>query len=256
MFLQDMEMEVFATIVTYDAVVGSTPVWASVNVFNNNNQSDIVVVNNGTNNVAVLMDYFTKSSARQTIYHGGDLGVLGLVAVSDFNDDGILDIVFKPGHFISILIGLGNSTFDEQGTYLIDEKSYPQYLCTKDVNNDNRMDIVLADTGLDAIVVFLGYGNGTFGAMTSYSTGNGSNPWWVALGDLNNDSLLDMVSANYGSNSIGILLGNKNGSFSLRSTYSFVAPFSVAVDDVNNDNHLDIVVPTGIAKVFYFTWTR
>ena len=59
-----------------------------------------------------------------------------------------------------------------------------QYVCTGDVNNDNRIDIIIADPGLDGVDVFLGYGNGSFDTMTSYSTGVGSQPWWVALGDL------------------------------------------------------------------------
>ena len=90
------------------------PTWITVDDFNNNSQADVVVVNYGTNHVLVLMDYFAKPSVRQTKYHGGDSGMLCGVAVSDFNDDGIIDIVFNAANYISILIGRGDSTFDKQ----------------------------------------------------------------------------------------------------------------------------------------------
>ena len=75
-------------------------------------------------------------------------------------------------------------------------------------------------------IVFLGYGNGSFGGMTTYSTGVGSTPWWIAVGDFNDDNVLDMVSANKGTNSIGILLGNGNGSFTLTRKYYVIVHFS------------------------------
>ena len=243
----------FGTIATYDTVSGSMPVWITVDDFNNNSQADVVIVNYDDNDIVVLMDYFAKPSTRQTHYHGDDLGVLNLVAVNDINDDGIFDIVFIEGHYIGILIGRGNSTFDQQRPFLINEKSHPLYLCSADVNSDNQMDIILADTGLDSVVVFLGYGNGSFGAMLTYSTGVGSGPGWVALGDFNGDNVVDMVSANTGTYSIGILLGNGNGSFTLTSSYLFVSsPLSVAVGDIDNDNRLDIVVSTVNGEVVIY----
>ena len=245
----------FAAKATYDAVSGSMPVGIIVNNLNNNSQADVVLVNYETNNALVLMDYSSKPSVRQTFYHGGDSGMLGGVAVSDFNDDGIFDIVFHAANYIGILIGFGNSTFAKPKTYTIDDKSNTQYVCTRDLNNDNRTDIIVADPGLDSIVVFLGYGNGSFGNMTTYSIGIDSDPWWIALGDLNNDTVVDMVSANYGDNSISILLGYRNGSFALPTNYLMGDDgpgCSVAIDDINNDHRLDIVVSTnhGIVLIY------
>ena len=242
----------FATIAIYDGVSGSIPVSISVDDFNNNNQSDIVVVNHGTNNVVVLMDYFVKPSATEMDYYVPKAGGVGTLAVNDFNNDSIPDIVFKALGGIGVFMGLGNSTFDEQRTYLTSEKSRPQYICTGDVNNDNQVDIIIADIVLDGVDIFLGYGNGSFGTVTTYSTGIGSFPVWVALDDFNNDNVLDIVSANYGTNSIGILLGNGNGSFALTRNYSLSRPLSVAVNYINNDNHLDIVVSTGLGRVVIY----
>ena len=59
---------------------------------------------------------------------------------------------------------------------------------------------------MNRVVVSLGYGNGSFSNMTNYSTGTDSQPYWVALGDLNDDNVLDIVSANHDTHSIGIFL--------------------------------------------------
>jgi hypothetical protein len=245
----------FATITTYDTISGSSPFSVAVADFNNNNQSDIVVANYGTNNVLVLIDYSIRPSARQTSYSGGDPSEVDSVAVSDFNNDHILDLVFIVNCSIFILNGLGNGTFGEGPTYSTGYGSYPQYVCVADVNNDNRMDIVSANTETNSVGVFLGHGDGTFATMTIYSTGIDSGPWWVALGDFNHDNRLDIVSANTGSNTIGILLGHGDGTFATVVIYSTVndsAPYSVAVGDIDNDNHLDLVVVdwNGVVTIF------
>jgi hypothetical protein len=54
--------------------------------------------------------------------------------------------------------------------------------------------------------VFFGLGNGNFLDPMSYSVGYDARPQSVTIGDINNDSLLDIVVANYGSNYVEILL--------------------------------------------------
>jgi hypothetical protein len=78
---------------------------------------------------------------------------------------------------------------------------------------DTNLDIVVANFGTDNIDIFLGYGNGTFASQILYSNGLGSHPSSVAVGDFNNDTLLDIVVANYGINSISVFLGDGNGHF-------------------------------------------
>ena len=63
--------------------------------------------------------------------------------------------------------------------------------------------------------------------------------------DVNNDSSLESIAANYGTNNIGVLLNVGNGTFSRQITYSTgpnCQPSFVITVDVNGDNKLDIVV--------------
>nr|GFD31474.1 hypothetical protein [Tanacetum cinerariifolium] len=83
-----------------------------------------------------------------------------------------------------------------------------------------------------------------FTPATSYSTGSSSNPQAVAIADVNADGKPDIITANYISNSVGVLPGNGNGTFQTGVSYSVSitsSPCAVAVADVNADDKLDII---------------
>jgi hypothetical protein len=62
------------------------------------------------------------------------------------------------------------------------------------------------------------------------------------VADVNGDGLPDLVTANQGSNTVSVFLGNGDGTFELAQTYATDSyPFSVAVADVNGDGHPDVV---------------
>jgi hypothetical protein len=238
----------FTTLTTYDGISESDPLMVAVADFNNDNRSDIVVANYGANNILVLRGYSNIPSARITNYFFGQPASKPLsVAIIDFDHDNALDIITNAvQNSVVVLSGYNNGTFVSETIYSTGNNSSPQYICASDLNNDSRMDIVTANRGSDSVGVLLGYGNGTFATVTTYSTGIGSAPWWVALGDVNNDNRLDIISANTGSSSIGILLGHSNGTFATVVTNSIdigSTLYSVAVGDVNNDNRTDIVIP-------------
>jgi hypothetical protein len=102
----------------------------------------------------------------------------------------------------------------------------------------------VANSGTDSIGIFLGYGNATFAYQIIYSTGLGSHPYSVAVEYFNDDTLVDIVVANYGTNSVGVFLAHGNGTFAspILTSLGSSHPLSIAVEDFNKDNHLDIAV--------------
>ncbi len=80
---------------------------------------------------------------------------------------------------------------------------------------------------------------------TAYLTDAYSNPNFVAVSDLNDDYLLDIIVTDSGDNNVRIFFNRSNKIFGYQQTYYTLANSStrfVAVHDVNNDNHLDIIV--------------
>ncbi len=70
----------------------------------------------------------------------------------------------------------------------------------------------------------------------------GSNPQCVAIADLNGDGKQDLVTANYGSDTVSVLLGNGDGTFAGQQTFAVASgPVSVAIADLNGDGKQDLV---------------
>jgi hypothetical protein len=80
----------------------------------------------------------------------------------------------------------------------------------------------------------------SFMAPVTYAVGTG--PQAIVAADLNGDGHLDLVTANAGSNSISVQIGNSDGTFQAAQTFATGAgPGAVAVGDFNGDGKLDIV---------------
>jgi hypothetical protein len=135
------------------------------------------------------------------------------VAVNDLNNDNHLDIVtvFVYSDNIGVLLGYGNGIFGDTMTYSTGHNSYPIAVVVSDFNNDHQLDIAVSNSGTNNVGILLGYGNGSFATIMTFSTGDGSFPLGIAVGDFNNDHRLDIVVANFGTNTVGILLGYGNG---------------------------------------------
>ncbi|CAF4261269.1 unnamed protein product [Rotaria sp. Silwood2] len=246
--------EVFSDQITYQTGDGSQPLSVAVSDLNNDQQLDIIVANYGTHNLGIFLGYGNGTLSDQTIYSTEWKSSPSSVAVGDFNNDKWLDIVVTNYHAnnIGIFLGYGNGTFSNQIVYSTGGSSGPYSVAVSDFNNDKRLDVVVGNYGADNLGIFFGYGDGNFSTQIVYSTGKGSGPNSVAVGDLNNDTQLDLIVANYNMGNVGILLGNRNGTFSSQTTYSTgweSLPNAVALADFNSDDRLDIVV----TLVYFFS---
>ncbi|HZC24909.1 MAG TPA: VCBS repeat-containing protein [Candidatus Binatia bacterium] len=133
-------------------------------------------------------------------------------------------------------------------------------MAVADVNRDGTPDLVVSNMCADnsctggSVGVLLGNGDGTFQPAMTYSSG-GSYAWSVAVGDLNGDDKLDLVVANFYSDTVGVLFGNGNGTFQPAVMYRTAVsggsnPDSVAVADVNGDGKPDLVVINSVMANF------
>ena len=168
------------------------------------------------------------------------------LAVADVNGDGKLDVLTANynSSTASVLLGTGTGTFGAAATYSTGPNSTPAGIAVADVNGDGKPDLLTANQGSSTVGVLLGTGTGTFGAAATYSMGTGSQPISLAVADVNGDGKLDVLTANYGGNTAGVLLGTGTGSFGTAATFSTgfgSTPYSIAVADVSGDGKLDVL---------------
>jgi hypothetical protein len=235
----------FANQVTYSTASGPSSV--AVGDFNNDSQLDIVVTNRDHFVVSVFLGYVNEVFAKETTLTTGNGSRPRALVISDFNNDDRMDIgVANSGaDSIGIFFGYGDISFTNQVTYPTSPHSSPYSITVGDFNNDTRLDIVVANYDSDNVGIFLGHDNGTFSNQTTYPTGWYSFPYSVAVGDFNNDTVLDIVVANYGISNLGVLLGYGNGTFARIILFPLdygSYPFSIVVGDFNSDRKLDLAV--------------
>jgi predicted Zn-dependent protease with MMP-like domain len=236
----------FADQVYYSTGSTTGPWSMAVGYLNDDNQLDIAVANYESNSIGILIAASVEPGAQQNIpiINGSNPSA---IKVGDFNNDTQLDIVVTNYNSsnICILLGNGGGLFIPFKTYSTGPDSNPQDVTTGDLNNDGRLDIIVVNDGTDNVGVFLGYGDGTFINQMTYSTGLGSNPSCVEVGDFNGDNRLDIVVANAGTDTVLVLLGYGNGMFGIpiiNPMHHGSQPQSIAIGDFNNDNRLDIAV--------------
>jgi hypothetical protein len=140
---------------------------------------------------------------------------------------------------VSILKNLGNATFAPQLTQPVGLG--PTSLALGDLNGDDKLDIVVANSQDSTLSLCLNAGNGT---CASLSTLNAGGTVAVALGDLNGDGKLDILAA--GGNALKAFLNN-GSSFAAPQISFFPVGHDVVeltLGDVDGDGKLDAITCT------------
>jgi hypothetical protein len=179
------------------------------------------------------------------------------LATGDFDGDGKLDLVVayqtSENSAVAVLLGNGDGTFQAPVSYSTGA-ACAVFVAVGDFNNDGAPDLAVVNGCVsDTVSVLLGNGDGTLQPAVIYPSG-GAFAASLAVGDFNGDGAADLAvvnnCANYdnlvcaSSGSVGVLLGNGDGTFNAPVSYASGASQAnfVTVGDFNGDGHSDLAV--------------
>jgi Ca2+-binding RTX toxin-like protein len=216
----------FAAPANYMVGQACSPNSVVVGFFNSDRTPDLAVANGGCNNVSILLGNGDGTFGASQGF-GVDINVSpSQLATGDFNDDGNLDLVVASAGDLgaSVLLGRGDGTFSS-APGVNNAGDTPQAVAVGDFNGDTISDLAFADdpSGPNGeISIVLGNGDGTFDQQQFIQYPVGSSTTAVAVGDFNDDSVLDLATTDdFGA--VWVLPGVGNGTFG--------TPMSFPVDD-------------------------
>jgi hypothetical protein len=241
------------------SAVGPSPLGVALGDLDGDGDLDAVTSSAGPNAVSMsvrLNDGTGTFAPPASGPAGGQVPLFGYcrgIALADIDGDGDLDALVGNNSLNTITIRLndGAARFSTPavGRDEVAVGAGPYRLAVADLDRDGDLDLVAGAYFNNAVSVRLNDGTGLFSpAPITPEVPVGTGPWTVALGDVNNDGTVDLVSCNDTGNSVSVRLNDGTGTFTAPAVNPNPSvpgnPQSFALGDMDADGDLDLTVCT------------
>lgn len=176
------------------------------------------------------------------------------LVLKDFNGDGILDLSISDFSEprVHVLLGDGKGGFSPPASFAVHHNNTGHVV--EDFNGDGCWDIATANFGFcnqtcdpagadNTVSVLLGDCTGNFTPAEPRDYTVGLAPEGVYAADFNNDDIADIVTLDFHSHSVSLLIGNGDGTFQPARTFPLIGtafPAYGLIGDFNGDGNWDL----------------
>ena len=219
--------------------------------FNSDGNLDLATDNWAHDQVLIIFGDGKGNFSNETFYKVGKRPYQRLRS-ADVNKDGRPDLITTnlEGNNSTVLLGDGDGKFIEAQGSPFAAGDAPFGLAIGDINGDRNDDLLIADSptitaeskGNDGLWILIGYGKGNFKTMKGSPFKTGKSPSRLAVGDLNNNGINDVVVTNYNDKSISIFYMTKTGIDKIQTIKVGNRPDGIAIGDLNGDGKNDITL--------------
>jgi hypothetical protein len=180
--------------------VGTRPTSVVMGDVTGDGKPDMVVANNGSGTVSVLVGLGGGKFAPKVDYACNGARA---VAIADVTGDGMLDLVAVTStNKASVFVNQGAGTFAAKVDYATGTD--PRSVVAADLTGDGKADLAVLNNASLTVSVLVNQGAGTFAAKVDYPTG--TDPRSVVAGDVTGDGKADLAVTNYGSNTVSVFV--------------------------------------------------
>jgi hypothetical protein len=177
---------------------------------NGDGRPDLIVVNQNSDNVSILLGKGNGTFAPAKQYAAGYKP--NVVTIGDFNGDGKIDLAIGNNSKVSILLGKGDGTFTVGNSYSI--PGPVTAIAMANLRGGRVQDLLTLSSpfpptfGPQSMYLLTGNGNGTFNAPQSFVVAPLTS--WIVPGDFDEDGAEDvMVSGENGSPTVVLFLNQR-----------------------------------------------
>jgi gliding motility-associated-like protein len=172
------------------------------------------------------------------------------VVIGDIDGDGKPDMAVSNAGVatVSVFLNTGSSgspSFAAKADFTVGTNA--RSLAIGDLDGDGKLDLAVGNYNTNTVSILRNtssLGAISFAAKVDLTTG--TNPYSVAIGDIDGDGRLDIVSANYTSSTVSVFLNTgSSGAIAFATKSDFVTgtnPQSVAIGDLDGDGKPDVAV--------------